>query len=88
MMHDWFGGFDASLKLIWDWNWHLRLTSNGVPLRQIASSSVSAFLPQTLPNSDTWSRDLALLGDKHGLQDLNPPQFEQPRPLLELIVSG
>ena len=69
VMHDWFGDFDASLELTWDWDWSLRLAQNGVPLRAIKGANISALIPQTLPNPAKWSRDLALLAHKHGLRD-------------------
>ena len=79
VMHDWFGDFDASLGLAWDWDWHLRLVSSGVPLRRIAGSSVSALIPQMVLNPATWSRDVGLLAQKHGLAHFNSPRAELSR---------
>jgi glycosyltransferase involved in cell wall biosynthesis len=86
VMHDWFGTFDASLGLTWDWDWHLRLASSGVPLRRIAGSSVSALMPTTPSNPATWSRDLALLVQKHGLAHLDVPRAGHARSL-QLVAT-
>ena len=80
VMHDWFGEFDASLGLTWDWDWYLRLTKNGVPLRRIEGSSVSGI------HARNRAQPRHVVSRKHALQQLNLLPLEQPQSL-KLIAS-
>jgi hypothetical protein len=94
-MHDWLGAFDASLGHYWDWDWYLRVTDLGVPLRRIAEPGVCIAVHPGNASSDRHTeiraRDLERLCAKHGLYGVELKNhlslgLEQPR-APELVSS-
>jgi glycosyltransferase involved in cell wall biosynthesis len=72
VMHDWLGGFDPNMGQLWDWDWNLRVTASGVPLRPIPDTCVSV-TPASTQHAAAHARDLAQLCQKHGLGELRQP---------------
>jgi glycosyltransferase involved in cell wall biosynthesis len=72
VMHDWLGGFDLSMGEEWLWDWCLRVTMSGVPLRTLPEPSVSARASTQLEHPAHRARDLHALERKHGLHGLRP----------------
>ncbi len=85
VMHDWLGGFDSSVGQLWDWDWSLRVTASGVPLRPIPDSSVCVTPGMVTHQAATRARDLAHLCQKHGLGELR--QNFDPTPLESLAAD-
>ncbi|NJK44688.1 MAG: glycosyltransferase family 2 protein [Pleurocapsa sp. SU_196_0] len=95
VMHDWLGSFDASLGHYWDWDWYLRVTDLGVPLRRIDEPGVCIAVhpgnASSTRHTETRRRDLERLCAKHGLQGIELKNhlhlgLEQPR-APELVSS-
>lgn len=68
------GAFDASLDDYWDWDWWLRLTRGGLPIRRVAGRGVCISVRDDNFSGDAHAArrgaNLARLASKHGLGDV------------------